>query len=72
MNNNPMTDPSASKIRKPKIETNTDTLPSAVTFFMNREQRRTLLQRLKEIHADRTRAIFITLDIEQQSTSIKS
>ncbi len=72
MNNNPTTDPSARKIRKPKIETSTDTLPSAVTFFMNREQRRRLIQRLKAIHDDRTCAILIALDIEQRNTSIKS
>lgn len=46
-------------LARPRIEHNTDHLPSAVTFFMTRAQRRALLDRLGRISDDRTRALLI-------------
>jgi len=66
MNNISITDPSANDIRPPVIETNTDTLPSAVTFFMTQNQRRSLLRILRSIDTNRSNAMLIAMNIDQQ------
>lgn len=52
---------------QPRIEHRTTHLPSAVTFFMTRGQRRALLDTLKPVSDDRTRALLITLGLHDTS-----
>ncbi len=48
---------------QPRIEHHTAHLPSTVTFFMTRGQRRALLDALKLLSDDRTRALLITVGL---------
>lgn len=50
-------------IKKPINETNTQALPSAVTFYMSVQERRQLLNALKPIAHNRTQAILIAMGL---------
>ncbi|MFG0247106.1 MAG: hypothetical protein ACF8MF_13745 [Phycisphaerales bacterium JB052] len=50
---------------QPRIEHRTSHLPTAVTFFMTRGQRRALLDALKPVSDDRSRALLIALGLHE-------
>lgn len=50
-------------IKQPRLETNTQALPSAVTFYMSVQERRQLLNALKPIAHNRTQAILIAMGL---------
>ena len=59
------TEDTSAEIKPPKREHDTDSLPSAVTFFMDASQRKALLNALKRFSNNRSNAILIALDINR-------
>ncbi len=51
------------EIRQPLKEQGTESLPSAVTFFLHAQQRRALLKALSVYSTDRSQAILIALGV---------
>lgn len=56
-----MTQTTTNALPKPILETNTGTLPSALTFFVTRAQRNAILRTLKRLSDDRSQALLIAL-----------
>ncbi len=52
---------------EPKAAPDPGTLPSAVTFFLNAEERREVLRALRVIDSDRTRALLKVLGVRRES-----
>lgn len=55
---------SSAKIRSPRIEKDTNALPSALTFFLQTHQRRSVLKALKQLSPDRSVAILTALGLD--------
>lgn len=53
----------------PRIEPGTGQLPSAVTFFLTRAQRRALLKVLKVLGDDRSAALLTALGLDDNATN---
>lgn len=58
---------SAAQIQSPRIEKDTDALPSALTFFLQSHQRRAAVEALKKISPDRTIAMMKVLGLNTQA-----
>lgn len=59
-------------LRQPIIERGTGTLPSALTFFMTREERTAVLRSLAKHSNDRTRALLIAAGVELAGEGVRS
>ncbi len=55
----------ADEIAQPIKEQSTESLPSALTFFLHAHQRRALLKALRAYSNDRSQAILIALGITE-------
>ena len=67
-----MTQNTTNPLPKPIPETNTGTLPSALTFFVTRAQRNAILRTLKRLSDDRSRALLIALGELQPGEGVGS
>lgn len=67
-----MTQTTTNPLPKPKLETSTGALPSALTFFVTRAQRNEILRTLKRLSHDRSRALLIALGEIQPGEGVGS
>lgn len=54
------------RLSKPVLETHTDELPTALTFFLTRAQRTHVLRSLRAFDTDRAKALLIALGTESK------
>lgn len=57
---------------QPCIEQGTGELPSALTFFLTRDQRKAVLRTLAKISDDRTRALLISTGVASSGEGVRS
>lgn len=59
-------------LNQPIIEQGTGALPSALTFFMSREERAAVLRALAKLSNDRTRALLIAAGVDSAGMGVHS
>ncbi|MEZ6164217.1 MAG: hypothetical protein R3B67_07250 [Phycisphaerales bacterium] len=59
-------------LNTPIIEQGTGELPSSLTFFLTRDQRRAVLRSLSKLSKDRTRALLIAAGVELAGEGVRS
>gem|GEM_PF-4566715 len=60
------------KIPKEPVASGTDSLPSAITFFVSNAQRKIILSKLRSFANDRSIALSIALGLAEADTSSQS